>query len=58
MSILICDKNMIKDVNGRLRYYVDPIQKDGIDYYICKEWYEESRTKFVNWAKSILARNN
>ncbi|MCR5350795.1 MAG: DUF262 domain-containing protein [Acholeplasmatales bacterium] len=58
MSILICDKNMIKDVNGRLRYYVDPIQKDGIDYYICKEWYEESRTKFVNWAKSILAKNN
>lgn len=52
--ILIDYSESIVDVNGYTRYYADPIKINGNDYYLCKEWIEESRKKFVPWARKKL----
>lgn len=42
------------DNNGISRYYSEPIEINGEKYYLCKEWTEQMRKSFVNWAKDKL----
>lgn len=55
--ILINSSESIVDANGYTRYYADIIKINGNDYYLCKEWIEESRKKFLPWARKKLFSN-
>lgn len=56
LPVLAREEENTKDNSGRSRYYSKKIKINGTEYFLCKEWREESRTKFVPWAKNILMR--
>ena len=31
------------------RYYSDPVNVDGVDYYICNDWYDRNKGMLINW---------
>lgn len=41
------------DDNGYIRYWVTPLYIKGQKYCVNKEWYEEQRTRFINWLESL-----
>lgn len=54
LPILVYDESDLGD--RRNRYYSDKITINCNDYYLCKEWREENRKKFLLWLKEILSR--
>jgi hypothetical protein len=40
-------------INGYSRYWSTIYQINGKRYYVCNDWYEKSRTKFMNWIDRI-----
>lgn len=56
--ILTDNKDDLLDGSGINRYYSDKIMINNSEYYLCKEWKESSRDKFVPWAKNILFNKN
>jgi hypothetical protein len=42
----LIDQRMI---NGYPRYWSKVFKINGVKYFICNDWYERSRTKFLNW---------
>jgi len=47
------DMQVQRQVNEYYRYWVDEITIFGNKYYVCKEWYEQNRNKFVTWLEKI-----
>lgn len=56
LPILVKNPEETKDGAGRNRYYQNKITINGVEYFLCKEWREENRKKFVPWARNILTR--
>ncbi len=54
LSVLQTSYDATLDNSGISRYYSDPIEINGEKYYLCKEWKEQMRKSFVNWAKNKL----
>jgi len=46
-------KSQLRDVNGYLRYWKRTYSINGIDYCICKEWFESGRKHFDKWVSTI-----
>lgn len=40
-------------INGYSRYWSTIYKINGKRYFICNDWYEKSRTKFINWVDRI-----
>lgn len=56
LPVLVTNESETRDKSGRSRYYQNKIIINGSEYYLCKEWKEEHRQKFVPWAKNMLAK--
>lgn len=54
LPILVYDESDLGD--RRNRYYSEKITINGSNYYLCKEWREENRKKFLPWLKEVLGR--
>lgn len=42
-----------RTVNGYFRYWAKPVIIQNEKYFVCNDWYERNRSKFVTWADSI-----
>ncbi|MEC1526165.1 hypothetical protein P9D43_29690, partial [Neobacillus niacini] len=40
-------------INGYSRYWSTIYKINGKRYFICNDWYEKSRTKFLNWVDRL-----
>ena len=47
------DPQVQRQVNGYYRYWADEIAIFDNKYYVCKEWYEQNRNKFIMWLEKI-----
>lgn len=57
LPIIVTNKSETRDNSGRSRYYQNKIIiNNGSENFLCKEWREEYRQKFVPWAKNMLAK--
>lgn len=54
LPVLQTNYNATLDNSGISRYYSEPIIINGESYYLCKEWKENMRKPFVDWAKKKL----
>ena len=54
LPVLVASESNTIDGSGRMRYYSSTISIKGKDYYLCREWKEEMRKKFVEWAKKKI----
>ncbi len=54
--ILVENQNETIDANGINRYYSEKVIVNNKGYYLCREWKEKSRDKYVPWVKKILQR--
>lgn len=48
------DKSKITDSNGKNRYWVEPLYYKDQPLYVCSQWFESDRKRFVPWAKAKL----
>ncbi|MBY0121465.1 hypothetical protein [Bacillus sp. S/N-304-OC-R1] len=42
-----------RKVNGYDRYWADEIVIDQVRYFVCNDWYERNRPKFIRWVRDI-----
>jgi hypothetical protein len=42
-----------RKINGYDRYWADLIRINHESYFVCNDWYERNRTKFVKWVRYI-----
>lgn len=54
LPVLVASESNTIDGSGRMRYYSSTISIKGKEYYLCREWKEEMRKKFVEWAKKKI----
>lgn len=54
LPVLVASESETKDASGRTRYYSNPLSINGKEYYLCREWKEEMRKSFVEWAKAKI----
>ncbi|HAU86546.1 MAG TPA: hypothetical protein DCW90_13950 [Lachnospiraceae bacterium] len=55
LSCSISDQ--IKDANGYIRYWKEPVRIKEQEYCICKEWYESNRKYYTKWLNRIKVIN-
>lgn len=49
------DKNaMRKDANGYDRYYADPVELNGTEYFVYNHWTEELQMEFSRWLNNVI----
>lgn len=54
---------VIRDENGRSRYYPEEFEINGYRYLVTNNWYyngqngRDTRTPFVNWIQSVIGKN-
>jgi hypothetical protein len=44
------------DERGRARYYATPYKFNGTEYFLCNDWYERNKSKFIEWYNQIIAK--
>jgi len=54
LPVLVASEHETKDASGRTRYYTNPLLINGKNYYLCREWKEDMRKPFVEWAKTKI----
>ena len=54
LPVLVASESNTIDGSGRRRYYSSTINIKGKEYYLCKEWKENMRKPFVEWAKKKI----
>ena len=54
LPVLVASESNTIDGSGRMRYYSSTINIKGKEYYLCKEWKENMRKPFVEWAKKKI----
>ncbi len=54
LPVIVANESETKDHKGRNRYYSDRLSINGKEYFLCKEWKEDSRSKYVSWLKTKL----
>lgn len=45
------------DSNGVSRYYQEQINFHGVNYWLCKEWFEDDRKRVAPWLKAKICRS-
>ena len=53
-AVLTLKDNDIYDSRGRLRYYKDKVKINAVEYYLCKEWFENDRKYAAPWLRSRI----
>jgi hypothetical protein len=43
-----------RKVNGYDRYWEEAIMINGDRYFICNDWYEKNRPRFIRWVKDLI----
>ncbi|MCT2534770.1 hypothetical protein NC661_04475 [Aquibacillus koreensis] len=40
-------------INGYARYWAKPITINGDKYFMCNDWYDRNKTRFIKWVNRI-----
>lgn len=43
-----------RKINGHDRYWEKSIMIKGEKYFVCNDWYERNRTKFIAWSNQLI----
>lgn len=55
---LVIDEKDTIDSMGRSRFYKEKFKYHNVEYYLCKEWFDNDKKYFVPWIKTKLYTNN
>lgn len=42
-----------RKINGYDRYWEEPICINGEKFFVCNDWYERNRSRFINWVNHL-----